>query len=148
MTCETCRAPITPLYAGRGPRRYCDECRVARRRAADARRQRERRESPAYKAKYRADSLRRLYGLTVEAFDALLASQGGGCAICSRRDPGWRKDWHVDHDHETGVVRGLLCQSCNLLLGMAKDDPERLAAAIAYLKPPGWKKPSMVEAVL
>lgn len=73
------------------------------------------------------------YGLTPEAFLKLLQSQGGVCAICARREPGGRGGWHVDHDHETGVVRGLLCHYCNLMLGMAKDQITVLEAAIKYL---------------
>lgn len=61
----------------------------------------------------------RLFGLTRAEFEALLDSQDGRCAICCRREPGGRSnEWHVDHCHETGVVRGLLCAGCNLGLGV------------------------------
>lgn len=84
-----------------------------------------------------------LYGITAGQYDALLAKQGGCCAICRRPpDPSSRmKRLVVDHDHQCcpknpacgKCVRGLLCQWCNRLLGLAVDDPGRLAAAIAYL---------------
>lgn len=73
--------------------------------------------------------LRSKYGLELEDFDQLMEEQGGKCPICqSILDIPM-----VDHCHGTGRVRGLLCNTCNLLLGHAKDDPEILASAIAYL---------------
>jgi Recombination endonuclease VII len=72
----------------------------------------------------------------------------GGCAICGSPDPGWTKGWHVDHDHKSGALRGLLCNRCNLMLGHAKDSAVTLQAAIDYLlKPPGFVPPDMSEAV-
>jgi hypothetical protein len=76
----------------------------------------------------RKSHLKRKYGLTLEAFDALLESQGGGCAICGKLDVD-----HVDHDHRTGRVRGILCFRCNVAIGQMDDDPERLLAAASYL---------------
>lgn len=79
------------------------------------------------------------YGITSEQYDELLASQGGVCAICGQPERSKSRNGHllklaVDHDHETGTVRGLLCDRCNRGLGFFGDDPERLAAAIAYLQ--------------
>jgi Recombination endonuclease VII len=51
----------------------------------------------------------------------MLAAQGGVCAVCEKPDPE-----HFDHDHETGVVRGMLCFNCNQALGNARDDVEVL----------------------
>ena len=78
-----------------------------------------------------AQNRKRLYGISVEDFTTLLRQQGGGCAICSEIP---EREFHVDHDHATGVVRGLLCGSCNLALGHLKDDPVRLRAAVQYLE--------------
>lgn len=76
------------------------------------------------------------YGLTESQYQAMLASQGGKCAICETTQ-GRRKSTdhplYVDHDHATGKVRGLLCQPCNSALGMFEDDVARLRKAIAYL---------------
>jgi hypothetical protein len=54
------------------------------------------------------------YGLTPERFDEMVVDQEGRCAICRREFP---QTPHVDHDHETGKVRGLLCRRCNIMLG-------------------------------
>lgn len=72
------------------------------------------------------------YGLTPEAFDAMLAAQNGACAVCHGL-PG-AKGWQVDHDHESTVVRGILCGNCNTLLGLARDDEAVLLQAITYLR--------------
>lgn len=74
-----------------------------------------------------------LYGITPEEYAALLDRQLGRCAICRADSAGGRGGWHVDHDHNTGKVRGLLCHSCNLGLGHLKDDPALLRAAMEYL---------------
>jgi hypothetical protein len=72
-------------------------------------------------------------------YDAELASQDGVCAICKkppvRRGP--RERLALDHDHKTGYFRGLICDPCNLMLGLVDDDPVRLLTAIEYLKRPG-----------
>ncbi|UIW13254.1 HNH endonuclease [Arthrobacter phage Crewmate] len=74
------------------------------------------------------------YGVTVDHVEALKAAQGGKCAICGTDEPGGRGRWHVDHDHESGAVRGLLCHHCNLGLGHFRDDVDALRAAIRYLE--------------
>ena len=64
------------------------------------------------------------------AYFSLLAVAAGPCCICGRAD----QRITVDHDHATGKVRGLLCHSCNVALGLLGDDISRLTAAIVYLK--------------
>ena len=90
----------------------------------------------AYRAanpdKLREGHLKRRFGLTLADYATLLAAQGGGCAICGRPEPE-RGSLHVDHDHETGVVRGLLCFRCYGGLGQFDEDAERLVDAAAYL---------------
>jgi hypothetical protein len=86
--------------------------------------------------KARKAERRRRYGLTPEQYEARLAAQGGGCAICGTTEPGGRGrgTFYVDHNHATGQVRGLLCSPCNLMLGHASDNPARLLRAVAYLR--------------
>ena len=71
------------------------------------------------------------YGISLEQYEAILARQGGACAIC--REPA-RGTLAVDHCHATGEVRGLLCFKCNVVLGLCEDDPGITLAAIAYLE--------------
>jgi hypothetical protein len=81
--------------------------------------------------------LLRKYGISLIEYDALLAAQGGRCAICGRERP-TRGDQmlQVDHCHRTGKVRGLLCSPCNSVLGFLEDNPLTLRAAMAYLAEP------------
>jgi len=86
----------------------------------------------------REQVVKRLYGLNVEEFLALLVHQDGGCAICEKPlDTDDHKGIHVDHDHATGKVRGLLCSSCNTGLGLLKDNAAVVKRALAYLKRAG-----------
>jgi len=68
-------------------------------------------------------------------YEAQLARQGGGCAVCGA-SPGARR-LHTDHDHLTGACRGLLCWTCNAMIGRAREDVNRLNVAGVYLKW-GW----------
>ncbi len=87
-----------------------------------------------YKSKKRCLTLQKKYGITESQYETMLAAQAGGCAICATKTPGGRSiRFHVDHDHETGTVRQLLCNTCNRLLGFAGDSIAKLRAAIDYL---------------
>lgn len=78
--------------------------------------------------------LRKTFGVSLEWYRETLEKQGG-CAICDTQEPGGRDHrFHVDHDHKTGKVRGLLCNKCNLMVGLSKDDPDILRKAAAYLE--------------
>ena len=83
-------------------------------------------------ASRRASTLRKSYGLSPEAYAELLASQGGRCAICGT--PPGRRSLAVDHDHETGAVRALLCVRCNVGLGYFREHPLLLRAAADYIE--------------
>jgi hypothetical protein len=74
----------------------------------------------------------REYGLTHGQYLALLEAQDGACAICGNGSQ--QRALAVDHDHETGAIRGLLCDRCNPMLGYARDNTGVLQAAIEYLK--------------
>jgi nitrate/TMAO reductase-like tetraheme cytochrome c subunit len=78
--------------------------------------------------------LKKTYKLSAEGFRTKLAAQGGGCAICGRRDSGEAgRQMHVDHCHKSGVIRGILCAPCNKGIGMLADSPDRLMSAATYL---------------
>lgn len=79
-----------------------------------------------------ASDIKRHYGMTVDQYHGLLNSQGGVCAICRGQNTNGRR-YAVDHDHETGTVRGLLCSQCNVGLGMFRDSTSLLTEAISYL---------------
>lgn len=90
-------------------------------------------------ASRRAARIKHRYGIAAAEYDAMLAEQGGRCAICreypTKRNT--RAHWDgklcVDHDHETGRIRGLLCNDCNLVAGYGKS-PVVLRAAANYLE--------------
>lgn len=73
------------------------------------------------------------YGLTEESYMDLLAVQSFLCGICKKPNTN-KRDFHVDHCHETSIVRGVLCHHCNVMLGHAKDDITTLRNAIKYLE--------------
>lgn len=74
------------------------------------------------------------YGLTLADYDEMLRTQGNGCAICGKTPEENGKRLAVDHDHETGDVRGLLCDMCNKGLGCFGDSSQRLRSAANYLE--------------
>lgn len=90
--------------------------------------------------RYFAFELKRRFGIEIEQYTAMLEEQRGVCAICGKaeaathRVTGQVRRMAVDHCHETGKIRGLLCTHCNAILGHAKDRTEVLEAAIRYLR--------------
>lgn len=87
--------------------------------------------TPELRRKYR---LANKYNLTPADYDAMAESQGHVCAICKRDDPGTSHGfWHIDHCHETGRIRGLLCSTCNTGLGNFYDNPAWLQSAKDYV---------------
>ena len=83
--------------------------------------------TPGRKRALRDGYYRRTFGISADDFDGLLGEQGGGCAICGCV-PEREASFHLDHDHVTGEVRGILCLSCNQGVGKFRDDPELLGA--------------------
>lgn len=77
--------------------------------------------------------LKKKYGITDADYAKMLELQNGQCAICKSPEP-FGKKFDVDHCHATGVVRGLLCTSCNRMLGHSGDKEEVLIAAASYLR--------------
>jgi hypothetical protein len=82
----------------------------------------------------REGAWRRRYGITREIYNTMLKSQQGVCAICWTPDPGRNHEYfHVDHDHTTNKIRGLLCDLCNRGLGYFRDSSDILESATEYL---------------
>jgi hypothetical protein len=151
-TCTDCGVEFELLTVKGRPRARCQGCK----RKYDADRMREWRANnpvrakelrdqsnariqadPVHRRRRRDNEIRRLYGLEPEAFGALLAAQGGNCAICGNPPSGTGRGGqrlHVDHCHSSNAVRGLLCGRCNTMLGLAKEDATVLASAIRYLQ--------------
>ena len=79
--------------------------------------------------------LKNKYGISIEHYERLLEKQGGVCAVCGTSNWGgaYGKP-HVDHDHKTGVVRGILCVRCNVAIGLIDDSPDRALEIISYLR--------------
>lgn len=148
-TCSKCREDLTVSSFYRDTTRksglypQCKACAAKSKKDSDARdpdrASKRRKYVDRYRAKHpdrikeadRKQNLRRKFGITVEEYDRLLGEQGGVCKICGR-EPGARL-LAVDHCHSSSRVRGLLCSSCNVALGMFADDVTRLRAAIDYL---------------
>lgn len=124
MICARCGADKAPeefpRHRGRASGRHCN-CKKCHNQQT--------RESKLRQGGSRKYHLKRKYGLTLEQFDALLAGQGPLCPICLKRPA-----VHVDHDHRSGVVRGILCEMCNGGLGQFRDNPQTIENAIAYLE--------------
>lgn len=128
--CSRCEEekPVDSFHRrGSGRRSECSSCsaRYYARRAPSIRAARRERYPDE-----RARDRERRYGLTPEEFDRRMTEQRSRCAIC-------RAELDapvVDHDHETGAVRGLLCRPCNSGIGQLRDDPELVRAALAYLE--------------
>ena len=91
---------------------------------------------PVRKEKHRVRSykhnIKRLYGISIEEYEAMLEKQGKACYICNSF-PTSKKFLCVDHCHTTGKIRGLLCDPCNKALGLLKEDKARLENMIRYI---------------
>lgn len=120
-TCDFCDADITHM---RRDARFCNDICASKHRGRNL--------TPEQRRAYR---LWGKYKITAEGYDALLAKQGGVCAICGAGEPGTSHGfWHVDHCHSAGHVRGLLCSTCDTGLGSFRDQPAVLRRAAEYLE--------------
>lgn len=115
---------------GRG---YCGVCKESRRKEY---RNSKREFYKKYHANYsRVWNLKVKYGITIEQFEEMKTRQNNTCAICKTTECGGRfKEWHIDHNRTTNQVRGLLCTSCNLAVGLIKDNEEVAQSMSKYLK--------------
>lgn len=88
---------------------------------------------PEQKRLRRSRWLQRAYGITVDDFDLIFEKQGFACALCGSTTKNGRGNFVVDHCHEYGHNRAILCGKCNKGLGLFNEDPELLSAAAEYL---------------
>ena len=118
-----------PDYNRKRYRRYRDKCLEA------ARQRRSQPEYADYVAPIQRKSLLARYGITHEDYLAMLDKQGGKCAICGAAKTTCRRSkyFDVDHNHQTGQVRGLLCRDCNLTVGMVESKQYKLGLIRQYL---------------
>lgn len=99
-----------------------------------ARKRARRQNDPVQKQKARNRRLIHKFGIGLEEYNKLLSSQSGCCAICGVPQDNLTQALSVDHDHETGAIRGLLCSNCNIGLGLMRDNIGILMHAAEYLK--------------
>lgn len=134
-TCPTCgiEQPIANFYTQKRQCRVCIRDHQRRFRA----------ERPDY---HHGRNLKQRYGISVDEYETIIANQNNACAICEVEIPdkleykGKRRSV-VDHNHETGEVRGILCLKCNLVLGHARENTHTLYRAIVYLSERGAYTP-------
>lgn len=136
-TCNACSNKVVQMWAENNRERHLAS--ANRRAKAYQARHPERLPTKEQKRNYdRRYHLGWKYGITPEQYDEMLVAQGGCCALCGSSDPQAVFDrFHIDHSHETGRVRGLLCAKCNLGLGSLGDTVESLQRAIDYIKRTG-----------
>lgn len=123
--CQQCGHPVTD----RRRRKYCtDACmnESLRQQRIDGANRFKTREGGS-----RAFHLKQRYGISEEQYEEMFNRQGGRCAVCRRKS---KRVLHVDHDHVTKRVRGLLCFKCNTAIGKLGDDPARIHAAAEYVE--------------
>jgi hypothetical protein len=134
LNCKACNLAARKAKYATNPQPYID--RVKKWQQENAGRlseyRREYRKRPERKAADRDGYLKRKYEMTLEDYERMFETQGGVCAICSEARPEERT-LHVDHDHATGVIRGLLCFRCNNALGDFREEYELFQRAADYL---------------
>jgi hypothetical protein len=91
------------------------------------------REKPEVRRRRSTQNLLTLYGITLEQKEQMFLAQDSKCAIC-KSETTKGTGWHVDHCHETKRVRSVLCSSCNLMIGHAKENSQTLLSAVEYLR--------------
>lgn len=117
--------PIRPRNTPTGTHKKCPKCDTVKDLSAFAK-TKGGRTSSWCKECLRYGRKKMYYGLSRDQYDAMIA---GGCSVC-----GSHERLHVDHNHATGAVRGILCSPCNVALGYLRDDPERIDALAAYAR--------------
>lgn len=129
--CKECRASYTMGWSAANPEKVRTAARAWRAANPERVQLHADRNRPRAKVKRRHRTVEQ-YGLDLVQYNEMLAAQGGGCAICGSIDKS--KALAVDHCHDTGRVRGLLCSTCNTGIGRFSDDPALLIRAARYIQ--------------
>lgn len=133
--CSLCKKILPSTEFNTNPYRCKSCCKIYHRAYYESHKNGDRQRRWAFQATHpdevRNAWLKRIYGITLEEYNRQLKRQRGLCAICQGTNNG--KTLHVDHDHKTKRMRGLLCRLCNLGLGDFKDNVELLRKAMWYL---------------
>lgn len=132
--CLTCKSekPVTDFHLNRASRDgYHTRCKAC---ACQQKRDIASKDRQHARTLDRGGKLKSRYGITVDDYNRMLTCQNGRCGICGTNDPGNLKtNFQIDHNHNTGVVRGLLCCKCNRGIGFFNDDASLLVVAAQYL---------------
>jgi hypothetical protein len=141
-TADGLRGDCKQCFAERAAKRYRDDPEKVKRRVRQWRidnaeryleTQRRNKQTPEGRQRDRDGHLRRAHGITQADYEGMVEAQHGRCKICGRVP---RKSFHIDHDHVTGRIRGLLCSACNHALGLFAESPQRLQRAAEYVTRP------------
>lgn len=144
--CKVCVAARRKAWYAENRQREIERVKSWQEANKDRYNEKQRRYREANKDRMRDGYLRRTFGITLADYGRMLGDQNGGCAICGSPEPEG-SSLHVDHDHDTGQVRALLCFQCNNALGLLEEDPERIATLLEYLDDPGPVRTRVAEQV-
>ena len=125
---KSCKRCGTAFSGGRADKVYCSH------KCVKMNHQEKKGNKETRKQQARASWLKKKYNLTLDDYNYLVVTQSDRCAICLTDDKGRHGNWCVDHNHQTGEVRGLLCDPCNTGLGKFEDDADNLTSASKYLE--------------
>ncbi len=117
--CRDCNKKACKLYYINNRERLLEKCREWNRKN---------------KEKKHFQSIKRQYGVSMGRYKKIFNAQKGKCALCGKSQVACTRRLHIDHNHKTGEIRGLLCHGCNTGLGSFNDDISLLKKAISYLQ--------------
>ena len=143
--CNKCKEekPLSEFYKMKtgkfGVKGRCKICekeidRIWRKNNIERERERSKKYNKSNPDKVKNNQLKRNYNITLKEYNEMFEHQEGKCFICNIHQSEFKKLLSVDHNHETGKVRGLLCDGCNSILGRANDNITILENAIKYIK--------------
>jgi len=141
QTCLSCKEPGKKFY-NYAHERMCTDCMRTKRKAGyQVNKEKVLKRVSSYRKnnpdKIKHTKLKQTYGITLESYQIMLLAQNNVCAICERPEETiWRGQQTmlaVDHDHNTGAVRGLLCQKCNRALGLLEENRRSIDRLGAYI---------------